>query len=318
MRSIVQYLRAHLRSDFSWGYYLTALGFIALCIAANYLTAPSGYRSWEHYLVRAFYVSQSPWCFPIYLGFYAFPYLVLAGITAFFKRDADFFGKKEFWLRLALIMLLLAAQASLGLHRAIGQYFDYPPDKYFAMRISAPLMPYLYFGVPLLFFWWWRDRARGVPFLYGLVRKGFDYRPYAIIVAIMFPIVLLAAFQPQFQDYYPTLQIKQIAENNIIQNEGFAFGLYEVVYGLYFMWAEIIFRGFLVVGMAHLMGQHAIMPMTGVYAFRHFAKPPGETISSIFGGFILGVIALRTNNIVGGVIVHGAVAVMMDLLAYFI
>ncbi len=318
MRSIVRYLREHLRSDFSWGYYAAAFGFIAACIAANYLTAPSGYRSWEHYLVRMYYVPSHVWCYPLYFLFYALPYLVLAGITAYFHPAADFFKKKEFWLRLGLIMLLLSAQASFGLHRIVGQWYSFPPDKYFAMRITAPLMPYLYFGVPLLAFWYWRDRRRGVPFMYGLVRTGFDAKPYLILLATMFPLVLLAAFQPQFQNFYPSLQLRQISEMNLIQDENVAFGLYEVVYGLYFMWAEIIFRGFLVVGMAHLMGQHAIMPMAGVYAFRHFAKPPGETISSVFGGYILGVIALRTNNIVGGVILHGAIAVMMDLMAYWI
>jgi hypothetical protein len=64
------------------------------------------------------------------------------------------------------------------------------------------------------------------------------------------------------------------------------------------------------------MGRHAVAPMTGLYAFRHFAKPPGETISSVFGGYLLGILAFRTNNIVGGAILHGTIAVLMDVLAW--
>lgn len=316
MRSIVLYLKEHLKTDFKPAYYLVAFGFIALCILLNYTTAPSGYRSWEFYMVRTLYVPGSAWCFPAYFCFYGLPYLVLVGITAFFHPEARFWQQREFWLRSVFILLLLSAQGSLGLHRYVGQQFSFPPDKYFALRISAPLMPYLYFGLPLLVFWLWNDRQRGVPFMYGLVRKGFDPLPYLMILGIMFPLVLWGANQAQFQSYYPTLHLKQIEKMTLIENENAAFFLYELIYGLYFIWAEIIFRGFLVVGMAHIMERHAILPMSGLYAFRHFAKPPGETISSVFGGYILGVVALRTNNIVGGAIVHGCIAVMMDVMAF--
>ena len=316
MRSIIQYLKEHLKTDFKPAYYLAVFGFIGLCILLNYTTAPTGYRSWEYFVVKMYYVPGSIWCFPVYLLFYGIPYVVLVAITAFFHKEADFWKKREFWLRTIFILVLLSIQASAGLHRMIGQHFTFPPDKYYVMRTTAPLMPYLYFGVPLLAFWWWRDRKRGVPFMYGMVRKGFDPLPYLVILGAMFPLVLWGATQAQFLDYYPTLQLRQIEKMTLIENEHLAFFLYEFIYGLYFIWAEIIFRGFLVVGMAHTMGHHAIIPMSGLYAFRHFAKPPGETISSVFGGYILGVIALRTNNIVGGAIVHGCIAVMMDIMAY--
>jgi len=48
----------------------------------------------------------------------------------------------------------------------------------------------------------------------------------------------------------------------------------------------------------------------------HFGKPIGEAISSIFGGYVLGVIALNTKSIVGGSIVHIGVAWLMELFAY--
>jgi hypothetical protein len=317
MQNIIRYLREHFKLDFKWAYYVAVFGFIGLCIAVNYTTAPAGSRSWEAWIIRSFYVPGSPWCFLIYFVFYGFPYFVIAAITAFFNKDTVFWQKKEFWVRSLFILILMSLQASMGLHRVLGNQFSYPPDRYFTMRITAPLMPYLWIGLPLLAFWWYRDRKRGVPFMYGLVRKGFDPLPYFLLLGLMFPLVFWASSQAQFLNYYPTLQLKQITKMTIIEDEKLAFFLYEIIYGLYFIWAEIIFRGFMVVGMADTMERHAVAPMAGVYAFRHFAKPPGETISSVFGGYILGVIALRTNNIVGGAILHGSIAVMMDMLAFW-
>jgi hypothetical protein len=48
----------------------------------------------------------------------------------------------------------------------------------------------------------------------------------------------------------------------------------------------------------------------------HFGKPMGEAVSSIFGGFILGVIALYSRSILGGVIIHLGVAWLMEFTAW--
>ena len=68
--------------------------------------------------------------------------------------------------------------------------------------------------------------------------------------------------------------------------------------------------------MASVLGKDAILPMVATYAFLHFGKPMAETIGSIFGGYILGIIALQTRSIIGGVIIHMGVAIAMDLAAY--
>ena len=55
--------------------------------------------------------------------------------------------------------------------------------------------------------------------------------------------------------------------------------------------------------------------MVGVYAFVHFEKPMVEAIGSMVGGFILGVIALYSRSILGGIVIHLCVALLMDSLA---
>jgi membrane protease YdiL (CAAX protease family) len=57
--------------------------------------------------------------------------------------------------------------------------------------------------------------------------------------------------------------------------------------------------------------------MVVVYAMIHFEKPLLEAISSIAGGFVLGVIAERTRSIYGGVIVHLGIAWMMEIAGSF-
>ena len=92
--------------------------------------------------------------------------------------------------------------------------------------------------------------------------------------------------------------------------------IYEFFYLADFTFTELVFRGVLVIGMARLIGKDAVLPMVAVYAFLHFGKPLGETIGSVFGGYILGVIALKSKNIVGGCIIHIGVAFLMDIAAY--
>jgi membrane protease YdiL (CAAX protease family) len=80
---------------------------------------------------------------------------------------------------------------------------------------------------------------------------------------------------------------------------------------------ELLFRGFMVIGMASVLGRAAVVPMVVTYCFLHFGKPAGEAVSSIFGGFILGVIAYETRSIWGGIIIHVGIAWAMELAAYW-
>lgn len=315
MRTLYAYIRSHFAEGFKPWYYLTVLGFIGICIFNNYAAAPEGYRSWESWIILNFYGKNTALCIAAYLLFYGLPYFSIAMITALFYKDAQFFKAKDFWIRAIFILILISLQASFAPHRLLVGNYSTVSDQYFLVKILAPLNPYLMIGVPVLIFWWWRDRQRGVPFMYGLTRKGFDPLPYFILLGIMLPVIAFAATQPQFLSYYPTLRPAQLKYLTIMEHPWMAVVLYEIVYGLYFIWAEIIFRGFLTVGMSDSMDRHAVAPMSGLYAFRHFAKPPGEAVSSVFGGYILGIIALRSRNIIGGAIIHGGIAVMMDVFA---
>ena len=317
MRQLVKYVREHLAADFKPAYYLTVFGFIAACICINYLTAPTGYRSWEGYLIANYSSRRSAYTLPLYFLFYSFPYLSLAAITAWFNRETTFWRSRDFWQRAIFMLVLISIQASFALYRQLDGTYTNPPDQYYLIKIVATLTPFVMIGIPVFLFWRFRDRSRGIGFMYGLTRRGFRPWPYLLLLGLMFPLVLWAASQPQFLSYYPTLRLSRLDGLTLIQHKWLAFGCYELAYGSYFVWAEVIFRGFFGVGMYNSMGRHATIPMSGLYAFRHFNKPIGETISSVFGGYILGAIALRSGNIFGGAIIHGGIAIMMDILAFW-
>jgi membrane protease YdiL (CAAX protease family) len=92
--------------------------------------------------------------------------------------------------------------------------------------------------------------------------------------------------------------------------------LYELCYGWDFVPTELIFRGFLVIGMSRVLGRGAVLPMVVWYCTVHFGRPVGETISSLFGGYLLGVLALSTRSIWGGLLIHIGIAWGMELAAF--
>jgi Type II CAAX prenyl endopeptidase Rce1-like len=146
----------------------------------------------------------------------------------------------------------------------------------------------------------------------GLTTKGFNARPYFLLLALLVPLIALASTQPDFLRFYP--KVRNIAFINGYASPVWPWKLgYELSYGLDFLSIELFFRGLLVVGLVRMAGPQAILPMAAFYCTIHFGKPLGECISSFFGGLVLGVLAYRTRSILGGLIVHLGLAWMMEI-----
>ena len=71
---------------------------------------------------------------------------------------------------------------------------------------------------------------------------------------------------------------------------------------------EFFFRGFLLFGYAHLFGSHALWLQAVPFALAHLSKPPVETYSTIFGGFLFGLVAWRTRSFVYPFLIHWFIA----------
>jgi membrane protease YdiL (CAAX protease family) len=161
-------------------------------------------------------------------------------------------------------------------------------------------------GIYYLFF------ERESSHFYGFKIKGVNLKPYAMMLCLMLPLIAWASFQVDFMATYPSYKpgvTECVYHLPAWQTES----IYEVLYCLDFTTIELIYRGFMVIGMAGIMGRASVFPMVATYAFLHFGKPMAEAISSIAGGFILGVIAYYTRSIIGGIIIHAGIALGMDV-----
>jgi hypothetical protein len=150
---------------------------------------------------------------------------------------------------------------------------------------------------------------------WGIAVQDLQWRPYFMMLMMMAPLIVFASTQSDFLNAYPRLkQVAFIASHT--DNFLWYQLLYEVSYGIDFVTIELFFRGFLVFAFARYAGAAAILPMATFYCSIHFGKPLFECISSFFGGLILGVIAHKTQSIIGGLVVHLGIAWMMEVGGY--
>ena len=148
---------------------------------------------------------------------------------------------------------------------------------------------------------------------YGFRKGTSSLKPYLTILLLAVPLILWAATQDDFLAQYPNYRPWKFQVDQSTQLYGSA--LYLVAYASDFVNVEFFFRGFMVIGLSRFLGRHAILPMACMYGFLHFGKPMAEAISSLFGGYLLGVVAWRSESILGGIIVHVGLAFGMELAA---
>jgi hypothetical protein len=181
----------------------------------------------------------------------------------------------------------------------------------YKLIINATGLVFLF--IPIAVYWLIADRKNGQ--LYGFHAKGVVLWPYFLMIGIMLPLIFFAARDASFQDTYP-----RALRLNIPREDPHWFGgtmLYEAVYSFDYVVTEFFFRGFLIIPIARMVGEKAILPMCAFYVAIHFDKPLAECISSFYGGALLGILAYRTKSIYGGVIVHLGIALSMELVGWY-
>lgn len=253
-----------------------------------------------------------------YFLFQGLPYYTVCAFVYFCTDKKDFVRKKGFWLATIFAFAILGFNRAFHYHFQLLEIGSLPwAVKVFWVKNVRNLSKPLVVVLPLLVFYWWHDREK-VGHFYGFRKDGVDWKPYLIMLAIMVPLVVGASFSESFLQEYPTYKRARGPEFSAFYgiSESLAFIIHEIDYAWSFITVEVFFRGFLIFALARYLGDEVVLPMVATYCFLHFGKPLGETISSIFGGYILGIVALRTNNIWGGVMVHMGIAVLMDVCAF--
>lgn len=145
---------------------------------------------------------------------------------------------------------------------------------------------------------------------YGL---NFELLPWSLGVAVatwlgLAPLIALQARSVTFQASYPELRLPLVGR--AARDNAVTWILYLVAY-------ELFFRGFLLLGLAPILGPHlALAVVTMAYVFVHLDKYAGEAIGTIFTGVGFGLAALHTGSIVMPVIAHVLIALTSDTLAW--
>lgn len=307
MRKLILYSKTFISDDWDKRIYIFTFLFLALAITVNYSIG------FENKILGRY--QKQPIGILFYFLFYAISYYLILVPKLWLSKDFKILRNWRMWLKSWFFMALLGTAIAFYFFYVWAENFrDF--EEYFVSKIGANMRFVSVFIIPLLLLWLIFDK-KNTPFLYGFTLKNFDYKPYLVLLLLMIPLVVSASFMPEFLKTYPKFKPWFV--------KGDVFGLsifemtsiYEFSYGLNFFCIELFFRGALVIGMVALLGRHAVLPMAVVYCFIHFGKPLPECISSFFGGYMLGIIALYTRSIFGGIIIHLGIAWLMELLAHF-
>lgn len=305
MKKLITYIVDFVRRDFSLATYLLVALFLSIGIFLNY----------HFHIEREIIHAQSnPLVqFFLYLLLYCLAYYGVFFIYVFTKKK-NFFSDKGILFKPFLALLLVAFDRAFELNPdLLFQVFqiNFTEAQYLAkvFNIVVPSFFYL-FGIYLIY----KNFEKKADSIYGLSLRKFDIVPYFYMLLCMLPLLVSASFRPDFTAQYPFFKYWNFSEA-FGWSPRQLFSFYEFFYLANFVNIELSFRGLLVIGMMRLIGTEALLPMVVTYAFLHFGKPYPETISSIFGGYILGVFAFKTENIMGGIFIHMAIALLMDLLA---
>ncbi len=91
------------------------------------------------------------------------------------------------------------------------------------------------------------------------------------------------------------------------------FLIFELLMFVYIFAWEFLWRGYMLFGLESKFGWYAVFIQTIPFVILHNGKPAIETFSAIFGGIILGVIALKTRTILYGIVLHFELLFFIDL-----
>jgi membrane protease YdiL (CAAX protease family) len=114
------------------------------------------------------------------------------------------------------------------------------------------------------------------------------------------------SLRPDFQNAYPLCGAARHSWRTLLA--------YDISFALYFIAWESFFRGFLTLGLEKPLGIWTAFVQMLPFVVIHFDKPFLEALTSILGGVLLALLALRTRSFWYGAFIHSVLAIGMDLM----
>lgn len=305
MRELYNALSDFIRKDLSWPVYGITMLFLAVTMYINYLPSID---------ISPFDMRGGFWP---RLGYYG----ILFGGTYFATallcatgNETRFLKDWRFWA-LGLAFVFIATIPKLHILKLVDvRAHDWSlHEMVFASKchffVHQMVISLVGLGIVWLLLRKWVDIDYGFRFNWQALK------PYFLVLALVAPLVIAASFFPDFQKAYPQYKpwkYKEVFDLSIGQRAT----IFEACYSTGFIAVEAIFRGALAMTMIKVMGSRAVLAMASFYCVFHFGKPAGEAVGAFFGGYALGVLAIHSRSVLGGLIVHLGVAMLMESLAY--
>ncbi|WP_049723145.1 CPBP family intramembrane glutamic endopeptidase [Gilvimarinus polysaccharolyticus] len=130
---------------------------------------------------------------------------------------------------------------------------------------------------------------------------------YVLLATPILLFVYLVSLGEDFVNHYPFYSLAGRSWLDLLA--------WECLYIGQFIFLEFFFRGFLLNALRPALGANAIWVMCVPYLMIHFPKLWLEATGAILFGLFLGILALRSRSIWGGVAVHVSIALSMDIAA---
>ena len=200
----------------------------------------------------------------------------------------------------------------------LAEWRGLPRDFYVAQLVSAGIWEFCGYV------WWTSILAIGYVLVPALViRYGFNarvrdfgwqlnsapqhWRGYLLLLSPILVFIYLVSQGQDFVRHYPFYSLAGRSWPDLLG--------WEFLYLTQFVCLEFFFRGFMLNALRPALGANAVWVMCVPYLMIHFPKLWLEATGAILFGLFLGILALRSRSIWGGVVVHAGVAVTMDIAA---
>ncbi|MBI3182064.1 MAG: CPBP family intramembrane metalloprotease [Myxococcales bacterium] len=226
----------------------------------------------------------------------------------------------------AVVILGASALLVISHYQANTSYFRTLFGARFDAHPAAPLLPYFWwFGASLFLY-------LVIPLALSYATRGSFTRAYGmglgdakaglaisgLFLLVMLPAAYVASRSQAFAGHYPLAGqaafTLQLGGGKPALSLGL-FLIYEAAYLSYFVGWEFLFRGWMLNGLLPRFGKAgAVLIQASPFAVMHLGKPELEALGSVLAGVALGVLALRTRSFWYGALLHGVVAVWMDVL----
>lgn len=157
----------------------------------------------------------------------------------------------------------------------------------------------------LMIRFWLKESLKDYGWQWGSTHK--HWFAYLLLTVPIICFAVIASFGDDFSRHYPFYHQANRSWFDLLS--------WEVIYIAQFVAIEFFFRGYLVNGLRRKFGSLSIAVMCLPYLMIHFPKLYPEAFGAILFGFYLGMLALKSRSIWGGVFVHVAIALTMDIAA---